>query len=384
MHVLVISLSGMKGALSTLPALHDAYSAVKKIKFDWLISDQYSDIPELFPHIKRVITVNTSNISVSFAKGLVTGEFNQLKKQLRHTHYDLIIDAQGNELSALLTRVAKGPSCGYDKQSLQNGLLSVSYDRMQFVAKTQHIVDRIRQLFAQSLNYSLIDKTLNYGIEEFNSTKNGKTIKKQKEMLFFTGTNWKSKRWPTKNWVELANLITNKGFKVVIPWELEADHKVALTIKRKCKMGESIEIIEPNSMKALTHHLARAMLVVSIDSSLAHLASAMEVPLINLYGPSHPILQGTPEKNANNLMVQYHCSPCEKPTCRYEKHNDFSPCYDNLPASYVFKKLSQLLKKHYKRSSDSKSSKSRNSVMSPIQKTRSIAKKTSQRHKQIA
>lgn len=348
MHVLVIKLSTMRDVINTLPALADAAEAIRKIKFDWLISEQCSDIAEMNSTIRRVITINTSKINASFAKSLITGEFAQLKRQLQHTKYDLIIDAQGNELSALLTRIANGPSSGYDKQSLRNGLLSKAYDQVQFVNKTQHIVERTRQLFAQSLNYPLIDKAVNYGIAQTNSLLQGKKIKRQKQLMFLTGTDWESKHWPIKNWVDLANMATAKGLKIILPWHTKSDQKLALTIKKACKLSEQVIIPKKMNLTALTQRMASAMAIVSVDSGLSHLAVAMDTPLITLFGPSNPVLQGSQENKAISLSAQYHCSPCEKTTCKYVKNNESPLCYKNLPPQRVQKYLSKILSNHYK------------------------------------
>ncbi|VEI48534.1 ADP-heptose:LPS heptosyl transferase I [Actinobacillus equuli] len=66
--------------------------------------------------------------------------------------------------AVLVTKQAKGTKYGYDKHSAREGLSSLFYDQTFNIAYQQHAVERIRKLFANSLNYVLPDGLGDYGI----------------------------------------------------------------------------------------------------------------------------------------------------------------------------------------------------------------------------
>lgn len=347
MLVLIIKLDNLKEVISTLPALTDASKAIKGIKFDWLVSEQCSDVAEMHSAIRRVITPPSSKIDFNFFKSLMTGEFAQLKRQLQHNSYDLIIDAQGNTFSALMAKLANGEVSGYDSQSLSNSLLVNLYKQKQFVAKEQTMVERARQLFAKSLGYNIFDKSVNYGIIQSHSKVQGKKIQKQKQFIFCPGANTKIKQWPITNWIELANINTKKGFNIVIPWHSEEDKKLALTIKKACKLSDKIIIPKQINLAKLSQKFTASLAVISTDTGLAHLAGAMSTPVLTIYGPGNPTLKGCNFKNSVNISAQYQCSPCEKNRCSQAKKNETPPCFGNISSQNVQKHLTWALGKSF-------------------------------------
>ncbi|WP_275431530.1 glycosyltransferase family 9 protein, partial [Klebsiella pneumoniae] len=64
----------------------------------------------------------------------------------------------------LVTRYAKGTKHGYSRQSAREPLASFFYDIRHNVSNKMHAVERIRQLYALSLNYPLPTTQGDYGI----------------------------------------------------------------------------------------------------------------------------------------------------------------------------------------------------------------------------
>src|SRR5690606_15003585 len=118
--------------------------------------------------------------------------WSRFKARLRETHYDLVIDAQGLVKSAWLTRYAKAPVAGLDRNSAREPLASRFYDRAYPVSRDQHALERVRQLFAQALGYELPSGIGNYGLDRDQLATTGE----QPYLLFLHGTTWPSKPWP--------------------------------------------------------------------------------------------------------------------------------------------------------------------------------------------
>ncbi len=96
-----------------------------------------------------------------------SGEWQAYKQALQARDYDFVIDAQGLIKSAfLVTRLAKGVTCGYDKASVTESLATSCYRNTYTVDRQQHAVERIRQLFALSLGYALPGEKGDFAIRQ--------------------------------------------------------------------------------------------------------------------------------------------------------------------------------------------------------------------------
>ena len=153
MRVLLIKTSSLGDVIHTLPALTDAMNALPGIQFDWVVEEGFAEIPTWHPAVANVIPVAIRRWRKNLWQTVKNGEWRRFKQRLRDTRYDLVIDAQGLLKSAWLTRYVKAPVAGLDKTSAREPMAARFYDRPYAVARGQHAVERLRQLFAQALGY---------------------------------------------------------------------------------------------------------------------------------------------------------------------------------------------------------------------------------------
>ena len=58
MRVLIIKLTSMGDLMHALPALTDAAKQIPNIVFDWVVDENFSEVPLWHPKVKSVITTN--------------------------------------------------------------------------------------------------------------------------------------------------------------------------------------------------------------------------------------------------------------------------------------------------------------------------------------
>lgn len=56
--------------------------------------------------------------------------------------------------------------------------------------------------------------------------------------------------------------------------------------------------------------LAQAQACVAVDTGLGHLAAALDVPTISLFGPTNPGLTGAYGKAQIHMASDFPCAPC--------------------------------------------------------------------------
>jgi heptosyltransferase-1 len=335
--VLIVKTSSLGDLIHTLPALSDAAEAIPGIRFDWVVEEPFAEIPEWHPAVDRVIPVAIRKWRRSWINAWRSKEIKQARQNLRQRDYDLIIDAQGLYKSALLAWMARGVSVGLDADSARESGAARFYHRTVSVPREMHGIERVRSLFAQALGYSRPDSEPDYGI-----SRSGQTSADDPYILFLHGTTWVTKLWPIEYWVELARIAASNGYQLFIPWGSGEERQRAEQIINQPGSGELLPRLSLSEMK---QRLAGASAVVGVDSGLAHLAAALSVPAVTLYGPTRTDLTGAVGRLQTNLLAEFECAPCMLKECNYSGVSEVSPaCFGKLPPDMVWAALDARMK----------------------------------------
>ncbi len=170
----------------------------------------------------------------------------------------------------------------------------------------------------------------------------------------------KGKIWPWENTCQLVKILASAGYRVLLfgskeeapqletlaaqlsnssPNLGEGDHpegvveECVTSLAGKQSFAEELDIIKGLS------------LMVSMDSSNMHFASVLGVPVVSIWGATHPDFGFYPQQqdHANALCANLPCQPCsafgQKP-CRYGDYR----CLTAITPEMVFDKIQQILK----------------------------------------
>lgn len=347
MRVLLIKTSSLGDVVHTLPALTDAARAIPGIKFDWVVEEGFAEIPTWHPAVGKVIPVAIRRWRKNLWQTIKNGEWRRFKQSVRAEKYDLVIDAQGLLKSAWLTRYVKAPVAGLDKHSAREPLAARFYSRRLAVARGQHAVERVRQLFAVALGYDLPKTMGNYGL---NVERLVELPRKYPYVVFLHGTTWESKHWPELYWRQLTERMGQIGVVVKLPWGNPLEKARA---ERIAKGLRNVEILPKLNLGGVGKVLAGAQACVAVDTGLGHLAAALDVPTISLLGPTNPILTGAYGKGQIHLASDFPCAPCMQKQCtysptaedarRFDLKRERPLCFTRLNPERVASRLSTLL-----------------------------------------
>ncbi|MCF7201094.1 lipopolysaccharide heptosyltransferase I [Pseudomonas oligotrophica] len=328
MRVLLIKTSSLGDVIHTLPALTDAQRALPGIQFDWVVEEGFAEIPAWHPAVAQVIPVAIRRWRKHPLQTWRSGEFRRFKARLRETRYDLVIDAQGLLKSAWLTRYVKAPVAGLDRDSARELLAARFYDRAYAVAREQHALERVRQLFAQALGYALPAGRGDYGLDRSRLA----IPSEEPYLLFLHGTTWPSKHWPEASWRELAERMSAFGWAIRLPWG-NAEEKARA--ERIASGLPQVAVLPKLNLAGVAGVIAGARACVAVDTGLGHLAAALDVPCISLYGPTLPGRVGAYGR------AQVHLCASGPNAGRGDRHK---PCFDDLHAERVVTELKALLR----------------------------------------
>lgn len=342
--VLIVKMTSMGDLIQTFPALTDAANAIPGLRFDWLADEAFQEIPRLHHAVDEVISVSFRRWKKNIHKSILSQELRQFLKKLRSQRYDMVIDAQSNLKSALVSLLTKGKRYGLDKTSVREYGAHWVYHQKTTVDRNQNHALRIRKLLAATLGYELPLSTIDYGI-------NQKTLADTAPLplilperyIFVTAISSSNARlWPEPYWKAVFDTVEALGFDIVLPWWSSEEKERVFRLK-----GNSSHIHAlPNlslSQKALV--LSKAAAAISLDTGLAHMAAALAVPNVSLYGPTNAKLTGTyGSQQVHVIAEEPHCSPCLKNNCTYQGESLYQPaCLASITPQAVLDPLFELL-----------------------------------------
>lgn len=337
MHVLLIKTSSMGDLIHTLPALTDAVNAIPKINFDWVVETPFVEIPNWHPRVQKVIPVALRRWRKKIFTAETRSEWQQFLHQLRETNYDLILDAQGLVKSAFISCFAKGTRAGLDFRSAREGLAACVYQQKYTVNFYQHAVIRMRSLFSKALGYSMPTSPANFGLlkQQFQNE-----LTSENYIVFLHGTTWTTKQWPESYWVQLANQLAQRGYRIKISG---GNLEEVARAKRLAKACEAIDVLPYLSISTMAQLLSQAKAAVAVDTGFGHLAAALGIPTVSIYGATDVAFTGALGTRSIHLSANFSCSPCLSRNCHYQKTNSTPPCYDTVSPTMVYQTLIQLM-----------------------------------------
>lgn len=331
MRVLIVKMSSLGDIIHTLPAITDAAYHVKNIKIDWVVEEAYAEILSLHKHVDRVIPCKLRlwrKKPFYYQK-----EWLAFKEDLLAANYDLVIDAQGLLKSAFIVRQVPSPAAGYSYKSCTESLAIAAYDHKYFVPNQQHIINKTRELFSLALKYTYNSKVLDYGLNV-----SPESIEQNKYLIFAHGTTWKNKHWPYAYWRSLAKIAHTEGIQVKLPWGNAAEKEQA----EKVAAGLSNATVLPKtSLKDMAQVISQSTAVIGVDTGFVHLAAALDITSIELFGATDAQKVGGIGQNhivATSKQI-LKCMPCWKRKCTHKDADIYATCMHGITPDRVWKLL---------------------------------------------
>lgn len=284
MRILLVKTSSLGDVLHNLPVVTDILRHFPEAEIDWVVEENFAELPKLHPGVQRVLTVAIRRWRRE--RKTAREEIRRSVAAIREHDYDFVIDTQGLLKSALVMRNAFGLRCGYSFLSAREPLASLFYHKCFSVPKRQHAVERNRQLVAQALGYTL-DTPADYGIQPPDIAL--KWLKASTYAVLLHATSRADKLWEEANWVELGKQLQRQGVRSVLPWgspsELARAQRLTAAIPAAI-CAPRLDLAEAATL------LGGAQAVVGVDTGLAHLAAALAVPTVGIYTATDPVLTG--------------------------------------------------------------------------------------------
>ena len=283
MRILLVKTSSLGDVIHNLPVVSDILARYPDASIDWVVEENFAELPALHPGVTTVIPVALRRWRKNLFARATWEEMAACYRAISRHEYDFVIDTQGLLKSALITWCARGLRCGHDAGSAREGIASIAYDRNFAVDTKLHAVARNRALVALALG-NANDEPLNYGIAIAPQPAATKPT-----AVLLTATSRDDKLWPEARWIALGRKLSELGMTCALPGGSAVERERASRLARA--IPDAIALA-PLRLSELARELSAAQIVIGVDTGLVHLAAALGRPTIALYCASDPLLTG--------------------------------------------------------------------------------------------
>jgi lipopolysaccharide heptosyltransferase II len=309
---------------SVLPGLRREFP---NAQIDFLVEKFAAPVLDDNPFLDNVISFDTkSQSSLSIIM------------QVRKNKYDLVIDLFANPRTAIITMFSGAKfRVGYPfkwRRLAYNILVPPRNDEHH---NMEFNLDALRKIGIPAQSTLPLFR-LNDGAKDFaNEFIKGHQLSREKFITINVGGGWEIKRWKADKFVELCRMIKeNLHFEVVVLYG-PSEAASAEEISRK----SNIILAPQTSLHEMGAIMKESLLLVTNDSGPMHIAAALDVPTLAIFGPTNPRAQG-PCGNISEIVrnEKLICLECNLTKCPIG-----NPCMKELEAGIVFDKLLKLISK---------------------------------------
>lgn len=117
-------------------------------------------------------------------------------------------------------------------------------------------------------------------------------LKEGKYAAFHLGANWEPKRWPPEHFANLADRIHDTLGLSVIVTGAAADQPLWDVFRKNVRKARVISFVGVTTLEETGALFRRASFLVTGDSGPMHVASGVGIPVLALFGPTHPEISG--------------------------------------------------------------------------------------------
>ncbi len=155
----------------------------------------------------------------------------------------------------------------------------------------------------------------------------------EKMIVFHPTSRWMFKSWDASHCARLADRLSRESeMRVVLTCGPEEKELKKIRQILQGMREPVVDLSGKTTLGALGGVLARAQAFIGVDTAPMHMASALNVPVLALFGPSDPV-QWAPRGPRNRVLTQrWACQPCQRDGCMGSK---VSQCLTDMSAETV-------------------------------------------------
>lgn len=310
------------GAIGDVVHTTNAYRAIKNkypnVVVHYMTTKTQACFLQNDKDIEKVIVVEKSDLNF--------GKSNSLVRLLRAEKYDCVLNLQPNFNTRLLCFMA-----GIFKQSIYKKSFKL-HAVENFFKVAQKYFKNIE--LPPKMKIYLSEESIKFATQEFEQLPH--------PIIAFNAGGIISPRqgrtYPVEKWLELGQEINKKYGGTIVLTGTNVDYEFLKPLET---LPNAKSYIGKTTLEQNAAIIGQCDLMISGDSGPLHIATALDVPSIGLYG-SMPIERtGTYGENCVSIKSDMPCVPCNRRKCKYLKGTNkiYAPCMSQIELNTIMQEI---------------------------------------------
>ncbi|MFC1839785.1 lipopolysaccharide heptosyltransferase II [Thermodesulfobacteriota bacterium] len=317
--ILIRATNWVGDVVMTLPALEAVNNCYPGSHISILAKSWVAPLFEGHPAVNDIIVLENSEGKISGLK-----EVFRISRKLKQMNFDMAILFQ-NAFEAALIAFLSGIKQRVGFSTDHRDLLLTDPVSMKFNLKTNHQVgyylDILRHL---GCSCEISDPTLY--VSKDSKSKAGVLLKKMgiKKEDTVLGLSpgaifGPAKRWPPDRFASIGDRACEEWNARVIIMGSSREKEICNRVSEKMK-HESVNLCGATGLSEALGVIEQCDLFLTNDSGLMHVAGALKVPLVAIFGSTNPRATGPKGSSSKVIWHEVECSPCLKQKCPIDFH----------------------------------------------------------------
>jgi heptosyltransferase II len=312
-NILIRGTNWIGDAVMTLSAIAAVRQTFPQAKITILVKPWVAELFNLSPDIDEIMLFQSPGIHEG-----MSGKW-RLVRDLKERKFDTAILLQNAIEAAIITLLAGIPvRAGYDSD-VRGSLLTHSVERTKAVRKvhqTAYYLEMVRSLGCEPVGgdvhlkpgreYDLLADAL---FRRFGLEKNGLLVGMAPGAAYGPAKKWFSERFS-----EVAERLGDAFSPQIILFGSAGDADSAKAVQKHTKYPLN-DLTGQTSLKEAIALMSRCRLFISNDSGLMHVAAALGVPTVAIFGSTNPATTAPVGRQTVVIHKEVSCSPCLRKTC---------------------------------------------------------------------
>jgi len=301
---LIIRFSSIGDVILTTPLIRCLRAEFPGSRIDFLVKKEFSVVLSQNPYLSDIIT---------FDKKAGSGELIRIRKLIKQTGYNHILDIQGNIRSVLLSTGSGAQVSGFSKKLVARDLL---------IRFGKNIYKEIKPVYlryfesAEALGVEYDGKGTDVFPAETEVQIVSDLLKKNNItaatpfLAIAPGAQWENKRWTPEGFAAAADTFCSKTGSNVVLIGGSGDIETCNLVQSFMKTS-ALNLAGQLSLMGSASLLGKASMVFTNDTGMLHMAQAMKAPVVAVYGPTTRELGFFPlAENSRVAEIEISCRPC--------------------------------------------------------------------------
>ncbi len=289
-NILIIKPSALGDIIQAMPAVCSLADSFSEAKISWFVRPECAPLLEGHPCVHEIIYFERKVLGKWWYDPKTFKKLCMLVKQLRKGRFDIAFDFQGLFRSALF-----GWFSGAKKRfgmAEARELANIFYtDTIKQNEESAHQVDYFQQMASAAgadtseAKFGLLPSS--QALKEVDELLDKYKVDKENYVVLVPGSTVETKCWPAKSFAALADKISAKYGSTIIATGIATEKPTIEQLKKESKT-QILDFAGVTNIQQLIALLSKAKVLVSNDTGPAHIASALGVAMVLIFGHTNP------------------------------------------------------------------------------------------------